>query len=268
MLAAKGFTGHAEIFEHPAGDVAVCFGEGFDFEAVTQDFGGPYRMVDPNIAIKKHPSQYSTHRGIDAALELRQMYNIDPAQIASVHIETTVMRYTDRGVPQTGLEGKFSLQCTVASALLDGHINMGTFEVLKATLSLHDDAGRHGRRCRITLRAAGIVQMLVVDMQRHYDLIGLVRDAADTIRASCARQGLTVVRSVRDRPFVLIRGNRLHVAQIREFQGAWAVSGPAPRSTRTTSNICKRRRANCREAGDSPCPVSRGSLRQIGQGVK
>ena len=127
LLAAKGFTGHADIFEHPAGYVAVCFGEGFDLEAVTRDFGSPYRMVDPGIAIKKHPSQYSTHRGIDAALELRQTYNIDPAQIASVHIETPVMRYTDRGAPQTGLEGKFSFQYTVASALLDGHITMGTF---------------------------------------------------------------------------------------------------------------------------------------------
>jgi aconitate decarboxylase len=84
-------------------------------------------MVDPGIAIKKHPSQYSTHRGIDAALELQQTYNIDPAQIASVHIVTPVMRYTDRGAPQTGLEGKFSFQYTVASALLDGRITMETF---------------------------------------------------------------------------------------------------------------------------------------------
>jgi aconitate decarboxylase len=83
--------------------------------------------VDPAIAIKKHPSQYSTHRGIDAALELRQRYGIDPAQIASVRIDTPVMRYTDRGAPQTGLEGKFSFQYTVAAALLDGHIGMETF---------------------------------------------------------------------------------------------------------------------------------------------
>jgi aconitate decarboxylase len=115
------------IFEHPAGYVSVCFGEGFDLEAVTRDFGNPYRMVDPGIAIKKHPSQYSTHRGIDAALELHQTYGIDPAQIASVRIDTPVMRYTDRGAPQTGLEGKFSFQYTVAAALLDVHIGMGTF---------------------------------------------------------------------------------------------------------------------------------------------
>jgi aconitate decarboxylase len=127
LLAAKGFTGHADIFEHPAGYVAVCFGEGFDLDAVTRDFGHPYRMVDPGIAIKKHPSQYSTHRGIDAALELRQQYHIDPAEIAAVRIETAVRRDTDRGAPQTGLEGKFSFQYTVAAALLDGHIGMETF---------------------------------------------------------------------------------------------------------------------------------------------
>jgi aconitate decarboxylase len=127
LLAAKGFTGHADIFEHPTGYVAVCFGEGFDLEAVTLDFGNPYRMVDPGIAIKKHPSQYGTHRGIDAALELRQKYPIDPKQIRSVRIETPVMRYTDRGAPQTGLEGKFSFQYTVASALLDGRVSMDTF---------------------------------------------------------------------------------------------------------------------------------------------
>jgi aconitate decarboxylase len=127
LLAAKGFTSHPDIFEHPAGYVAVLFGEGFNLEAVTQDFGNPYRMVDPGVAIKKHPSQYGTHRGIDAALELRQTHNIDPSQIKSIHIETPIMSYVNRPGPQTGLEGKFSFQYTVASALLDGRIGMDTF---------------------------------------------------------------------------------------------------------------------------------------------
>jgi 2-methylcitrate dehydratase PrpD len=38
-----------------------------------------------------------------------------------------MMRYTDRGAPRTGLEGKFSFQYTVAAALLDGRIGMETF---------------------------------------------------------------------------------------------------------------------------------------------
>jgi aconitate decarboxylase len=127
LLAAKGFTGHPEIFEHPTGYAAVLFGPGFEMEAVTQDFGNPYRMVDPGVGIKKHPSQFGTHRGIDAALELRQTYGVDPAKIMAVHIETPVMPYTGRSSPQTGLEGKFSFQYTVASALLDGGITIDTF---------------------------------------------------------------------------------------------------------------------------------------------
>ena len=127
LLAAKGFTAHADIFEHPTGYGAVLFGAEFDVEAVTKDFGNPYRMVDPGIAIKKHPSQYGTHRGIDAALELRQTYGIDPGEIKSVSIETPEMRYVGRPAPQTGLEGKFSFQYTVASALLDGAITIDTF---------------------------------------------------------------------------------------------------------------------------------------------
>jgi aconitate decarboxylase len=127
LLAAKGFTANPDVFEHRNGYVAVLFGEGFDLPAVTRDFGNPYRMVDPGIAIKKHPSQYGTHRGIDAALELRQTHGIDPAKIRSVHLETPVMQYVDRPSPSTGLDGKFSFQYTVASALWDGQITMDTF---------------------------------------------------------------------------------------------------------------------------------------------
>ena len=63
LLAAKGFTANANIFEHETGYAAVLFEDGFDLEAVTRDFGNPYRLVDPGVAIKKHPSQYGTHRG-------------------------------------------------------------------------------------------------------------------------------------------------------------------------------------------------------------
>ena len=127
LLAEKGFTGHADIFEHPAGYAACLFGDGFDLPLVTQDFGSPYRMVEPGIAIKKHPSQYGTHRGIDAALELRARYAIDPARIAAIHIETPPMGYVSRPAPATGLEGKFSFQYTVGAALLDGAVTMDTF---------------------------------------------------------------------------------------------------------------------------------------------
>ena len=116
LLAAKGFTANANIFEHETGYVAVLFEDGFDLEAVTRDFGNPYRLVDPGVAIKKHPSQYGTHRGIDAALDLQQRFSVDPERIAAVRIETPVMRYVGRPYPETGLDGKFSFQYTVAAS--------------------------------------------------------------------------------------------------------------------------------------------------------
>ncbi len=127
MLAARGFTANANIFEHENGYVAVLFGDEFELDAVTRDFGNPYRLVDPGIAIKKHPSQYGTHRGIDAALDLQERYNVDPARISAVRIETPVMRYVGRPYPETGLDGKFSFQYTVAASLLDRRIGIETF---------------------------------------------------------------------------------------------------------------------------------------------
>ena len=131
LLASKGFTAHPDVFDHPTGYVSVFFGDGFDLEAVTKDFGNPYRMVEPGVAIKKHPSQYGTHRGIDAALELGQTYDVDASQIEAVQVEAPVMRYVDRPSPESGLDGKFSFQYTVASALLDGQITIDTFTEAK-----------------------------------------------------------------------------------------------------------------------------------------
>ncbi len=127
LLAAKGFTANPNVIEHENGYAAVLFGDDFELDAVTRDFGNQYRLVDPGVAIKKHPSQYGTHRGIDAALDLQQRYSVDTDRIAAVHIETPIMRYVGRPFPETGLDGKFSFQYTVTAALLDRHIGIETF---------------------------------------------------------------------------------------------------------------------------------------------
>ena len=127
LLADKGFTANANVIEHENGYAAVLFGDEFELEAVTRNFGNPYRLVDPGVAIKKHPSQYGTHRGIDAALDLQERFGVDIDRMASVSIETPVMRYVGRPFPETGLDGKFSFQYTVAAALLDRRIGIETF---------------------------------------------------------------------------------------------------------------------------------------------
>lgn len=125
LLASRGFTGNMGIIEAPNGYAEAFFGEGFDFQSLLA-FGRPFRLVDPGFAIKMFPSQYATHFGITAALELRRAID-DPQAIRSVRITTPMMPYVDRPSPRTGLEGKFSFQYTVAAALLDGAVNVGTF---------------------------------------------------------------------------------------------------------------------------------------------
>lgn len=125
LLARRGFTGNTEIFEAPNGYMEVFFGEGFDVSAFL-DFGRPYRLVEPGFAIKLFPSQYATHFAITVGLDLHQQMN-DSDNIAAVQLTTPVMPYVDRSAPQTGLEGKFSFQYTLAAAVLDGAVTIKTF---------------------------------------------------------------------------------------------------------------------------------------------
>jgi len=126
LLAAKGFTANEEVIEAPSGWARAFYPQGLDAAAV-RAFGRPWRMVEPGLAIKKYPSQYGTHRGIDAALELRERHGVEPAAIARVVVTAPVMEYVNRPSPRTGLEGKFSFQYTVAAALLDGKVTVHTF---------------------------------------------------------------------------------------------------------------------------------------------
>ncbi|MGE0679941.1 MAG: MmgE/PrpD family protein [Candidatus Binatia bacterium] len=125
LLARRRFTANLDILEAPNGYAETFFESDADLTALLM-FGQSYRMVEPGFAIKMFPSQYATHFGITAALELRRQI-ADPATIQSVTVTTPVMPYVNRPEPRTGLDGKFSFQYTIAAALLDGSVTVGTF---------------------------------------------------------------------------------------------------------------------------------------------
>jgi aconitate decarboxylase len=108
------------------GYVPALYDAGFNVEEMLGFGRAPFRIVEPGYAIKMFPSQYGTHFGITAALELRADIP-DAAAIRHVLLTAPVMAYVDRPWPRTGLEGKFSLQYTAASALLDGKVGINTF---------------------------------------------------------------------------------------------------------------------------------------------
>ncbi len=126
VLAKMGWTASADVFG-PKGFFDTFLHGDARPDLLIQGFGKPFRMVDPGVGFKKHPSNYFTHRSIDAALALREEFAIQPAQIERVEVIFPRFEYVNRPQPDTGLDGKFSVQYTTAVALLDGEITVDSF---------------------------------------------------------------------------------------------------------------------------------------------
>ena len=131
QLAREGFTANSAALEHKQGFLLVFNGPGtFDPEAILQDWGRPYDIVRPGLAVKQHPCCGSTHPPIDALLMLRAENSIPPEKVARIDSWTHPRRlaHTDRPDPQSGLDAKFSVQYCLARALLQGGIVLEDFE--------------------------------------------------------------------------------------------------------------------------------------------
>jgi aconitate decarboxylase len=126
MLTKLGWTASRELFE-PKGFFDTFFGGRGEPQLLVEGFAQPLRMIDPGVGFKKHPSNYFTHRPIDAALALREQHAIDPAAIERVEVVFPRFEYVNRPSPETGLDGKFSVQYTTAVALIDGEVTVDSF---------------------------------------------------------------------------------------------------------------------------------------------
>lgn len=127
ILAKKGWTASADVFG-PGGFFDTFLQGKAEPALLVKDFAHPLRMVSPGVGFKKHPSNYFTHRPIDAAIALRAEAGFDPKQIAKVDIRFPRFDYVNRPQPKTGLDGKFSVQYATAIALLDGEITVDSFD--------------------------------------------------------------------------------------------------------------------------------------------
>lgn len=127
VLARMGWTATADVFG-PKGFFDTFYQGQGEPQRLIEGFARPLRMVEPGVGFKKHPSNYFTHRPIDAALALRAEHGIDPAQIERVEVLFPRFEYVNRPFPETGLDGKFSVQYTTAVALLDGEITIDSFD--------------------------------------------------------------------------------------------------------------------------------------------
>jgi aconitate decarboxylase len=125
LLAANGFTGDDEAFDSASGYAAIFLPPQFDREMLMR-FGPPFRLVDPGFTLKIFPCKFTTHYGITAALAARARIPSTDA-IHAVRMLAPMVPTGDRPHPRTGLEGKFSVQYTLAAALLDGAVTLASF---------------------------------------------------------------------------------------------------------------------------------------------
>jgi 2-methylcitrate dehydratase PrpD len=128
-LAARGFAADASIIEAPLGFLHL-FGTGdHDSERAVASLGQPFDIVSPGVSTKLYPCCYATHRALDAALQLQKEEGIDAGRVARVEARVTpgtaIPLIHHR--PQTGLEGKFSMEYCLAAALLDGRVTSASF---------------------------------------------------------------------------------------------------------------------------------------------
>lgn len=130
QLAARGFTADAEIIESPLGFLNLFSPDG-DAEPsrVLENLGSRFELVDTGINVKRYPCCYATHRAIDAVLDLVAQHSLQADAVEGV--EVSMPRGAGSPLihprPQTGLEGKFSMEYCVAAALLDGRVVLGSF---------------------------------------------------------------------------------------------------------------------------------------------
>ena len=126
ILAGMGYTASAEALESPVGFAAALFGGNLDWDVATGGLGGSWRLIDPGFDIKRFPAQVYMQNAIEAALNLREQYDLSPQDIEQATIHRRGRGHSGP-VPRSGLDGKFSVEYCAAAALLDGQVGIDTF---------------------------------------------------------------------------------------------------------------------------------------------
>ncbi len=118
-LAKLGFTSDPNILENPWGFFKIL-GDGFDLDKISGKLGNPYTILDPGVSIKPYPSGVLSHPSMNAMLDLVREHNLKPEDVAEIYLYagSNILNPLRYALPQTGLEGKFSLPFCLTSILI------------------------------------------------------------------------------------------------------------------------------------------------------
>jgi 2-methylcitrate dehydratase PrpD len=124
-LAALGFTANEDIIDGDDGVIRMMGLEVGDPEKVLDGLGA-WDMATTGSTIRLHASCGAGHWGQDALQKIIQRRPATPEEIDSivVYMPAFLMDMLPYHTPQTGLEGKYSIEYDLAAIALDGRAGM------------------------------------------------------------------------------------------------------------------------------------------------
>jgi 2-methylcitrate dehydratase PrpD len=131
LLAASGWTADLNALEGPVGFLQLFDGRAEPPQEWPLPSPHDWEILRAGIGFKRFPSCGMTHAGIEAMLELRNRYKLQPERVVEVEAVVTspVPSVLMHPNPSTGLEGKFSLNYCIALALSEGEVTQSHFTV-------------------------------------------------------------------------------------------------------------------------------------------
>jgi 2-methylcitrate dehydratase PrpD len=130
-MARNGFTSNEEILDGKGGALDTYRGDqaGEAISDLECCLGRPWEILDPGIYVKRWPCCYSSHRTLGGIFDLMEQHRLQAEEINEIAIGflpggDTALVSRD---PQTGLEGKFSVEYAAAAALLDRRLTLESF---------------------------------------------------------------------------------------------------------------------------------------------
>jgi len=119
LLVQAGFTSSEHVLETPRGFFAVNAGED-SIEGILDDIGEYFGIL--HNSVKPYSCGVVVHPTIDGILQIKNQNGISWREVSHIKAEVNpmVLDVTGKRLPQTGLDGKFSIYHCIAVALLDG----------------------------------------------------------------------------------------------------------------------------------------------------
>ena len=207
-LAQSGFTANAQAIEAGAGFFQMFYHDAPTDGGPLEELGRSYALETDGIRIKPYPCGGLTHPAIDAALEMRAKLGITADTVESIDVDVTKHTYSRIvfRIPQTGLQGKFSMGYLLARAIIDGRVSLENFTdeavrhqnilQLAEKVQMHLDPSLKannagGRPCKVTIRLKnGQTHSRLAEHAKGSPEIPMTQDELKTKFTECARHAI------------------------------------------------------------------------------